>query len=107
MKKTLVPMLAVVAMLSLALTLFASQEPRPQARPEDAPQLVSATIKQVDTTGSTVMVETADKQQGTFTVDSQTKMTVNGKNAKLSDLKEGQQVKIAFNSEGKALSIDA
>ena len=36
MKKTLVPMLAVAAMLSFALTILASQE--------DAPQLVSATI---------------------------------------------------------------
>ena len=40
-------------------------------------------------------------------MDSKTKITVKGKKAKLSDLKEGQQVKIAFNKEGKALSIDA
>jgi hypothetical protein len=59
-KKTLVPMLAVAAMLSFALTILASQEPRPEARQEDAPQLVSATIKQVDTAGSTVMVETPE-----------------------------------------------
>ncbi|PYV87165.1 MAG: hypothetical protein DMG05_18055 [Acidobacteria bacterium] len=107
MKRTLVPMLAVVAMLSFALALFAAQERRPEARSEETPQLVSATIVQVDTTASTVMVETTDKQQGAFTVDSQTKITVKGKKARLADLKQGQQVKIAFNKEGKALSIDA
>ena len=106
MKKTLLPMLVMAAMFSFSLTIRASQE-RPEARQQDAPQLVSATIKQVDTAGSTVMVETSEKQQGTFTVDSQTKITVKGKKAKLSDLKEGQQVKIAFNKEGKALSIAA
>ena len=106
MKKTLLPMLVMAAMFSFSLTIRASQE-RPEARQQDAPQLVSATIKQVDTAGSTVMVETPEKQQGTFTVDSQTKITVKGKKAKLSDLKEGQQVKIAFNKEGKALSIAA
>jgi hypothetical protein len=69
--------------------------------------VVSATIKQVDTAGSTVTVETTDNRQGTLIVDSETKITVSGKTAKLSDLKEGQQAKIAFNRRGKALSIDA
>jgi Cu/Ag efflux protein CusF len=107
LKRIMVPMLLMLAMLSLGLTLVAAQEPKPGQGSEDTPQLIDATILQVDTAGNSVMVETPDKRQGTLTVDSQTKITVSGKKAKLSDLKEGQQAKIAFNKNGKALSIDA
>jgi len=99
-------MLAVMA-LGFGLTLFAAQQPSKDPGAQEAPQLVDATIVQVDTAGSSVTVETTDKRKGTLTVDSQTKITVSGKKAKLSDLKQGQQAKIAFNGQGKALSIDA
>jgi|RhiMetdeSRZDD1v2_1073273.scaffolds.fasta_scaffold47363_3 Cu/Ag efflux protein CusF len=102
----LVPMLTVMA-LSIGLTLFAVQQPKQEPGAQETPQLVDATILQVDTTGNSVTVETTDKRKGTLAVDSQTKITVSGKKAKLSDLKQGQQVKIAFNGQGKALSIDA
>ena len=106
MKRLLLPMLAVMA-LSCGLSLFAAQEPKQDPGAQHTPQLVDATILQVDTTGSSVTVETTDNRKGTLAVDSQTKITVGGKKAKLSDLKQGQQVKIAFNGQGKALSIDA
>jgi Cu/Ag efflux protein CusF len=107
MKRILVPMLAVMA-LSWGLTLFAAQEPKQEpGAQETTPQLIDATILQVDTAGNSVTVETTDKRKGTLTVDSQTKITVSGKKAELSDLKQGQQAKIAFNGQGKALSIDA
>jgi len=106
MKRILIPMLALVA-LSFGLTLFAVQQPTPAPGSQEAPQVVDATILQVDTAGNSVTVETTDKRKGTLTVDSQTKITVSGKKAKLADLKEGQQAKIAFNGQGKLLSIDA
>lgn len=107
MKRILVPGLAIVAMLSFGLTLLAAQEPKPGPSSEETPQLVDATILQVDTASNSVTVETTDKRRGTLAVDSQTKITVGGKKAKLSDLKQGQAAKIAFNNQGKALSIDA
>ena len=102
MKRTLIPMLALAAILGFSLARFSAQE----STSEDTPQLVSATIKQVDTTGNSIMVETTEHAESWFIVDSQTKITVNGKKASLADLKEGQPVKIAFNKQGKALSID-
>ena len=109
------PILALVAILCFGLTLVAvqnpSQEPSPEqgAResPQEAPQVIDATITQVDTASSSVTVETTDKRKGTLRVDSETKITINGKKSKLNDLKEGVQAKIAFNRQGKALSIDA
>jgi Cu/Ag efflux protein CusF len=106
MKRILVSMLAVMA-LSWGSTLIAAQEPKQEPGAQETPQLVDATILQVDTAGNSVTVETTDKRKGTLAVDSQTKITVNGKKAKLSDLKQGQQAKIAFNGQGKAISIDA
>jgi len=93
--------------LSFGLGLFAAQQPKEDPAAQEAPQLVDATILQVDTAGNSVTVQTTDNRKGTLAVDSQTKITVSGKKAKLSDLKQGQQVKIAFNGQGKALSIDA
>jgi Cu/Ag efflux protein CusF len=115
MKGIRAPILALVAMLCFGLTLAAiqnpsqepSQEQGTQESPQEAPQVVDATITQVDTTNSSVTVQTTDKRQGTLKVDSETKITINGKESKLSDLKEGVQAKIAFNRQGKALSIDA
>jgi Cu/Ag efflux protein CusF len=106
MKGTLVPILAVMA-LSVGLTLFAAQAPKPEPGAQEAPQLVDATILQVDTASNSITVQTTDQRKGTLTVDSQTKITVSGKKAKLSDLKQGQQAKIAFNQQGKVLYIDA
>ncbi len=107
MKKiTQVPMLALAAMLSFVLSAFAAQQATVEGKSDEA-QLIIATIKQVDTAAHTITIETKEQQQGTFTVDSQTTITVDGKKAKLSDLKEGQRAKIAFNNQGKALSIDA
>jgi Cu/Ag efflux protein CusF len=103
-------------MLCFGLTLVAIQKPSqdPSAEPgtqespqQEAPQVVQATITQVDTAYSSVTVETTDNRKGTLKVDSETKITINGKKSNLSDLKEGLQAKIAFNRQGKALSIDA
>jgi len=105
-KRTLVLIVAVAA-LSFGLTLFAAQQPKQEPGSQDVPQMVDATILQVDSAGGSVTVETADKRKGKLMVDSETRITVSGMKAKLSDLKEGQQAKIAFNGQGKALSIDA
>ena len=105
-KGTLILMLTVAA-LSFGFTLFAAQEPKQDPSSQDAPQMVDATILQVDTGGNSVTVQTADNRKGTLKVDSETRITVSGKKAKLSDLKQGQQAKIAFNGQGKALSISA
>ncbi len=108
MKRALVPLLALAAMLSLRMTSFSVQEPSSDpGAAQEAPQVVSATITQVDTASNSVTVETTDKRHGTLKVDSETKITIDGKKAKLSDLKQGLQAKIAFNRQGKALSIDA
>jgi Cu/Ag efflux protein CusF len=105
-KGTLMLMLTVAA-LSLGFALFAAQEPKQEPGSQDTPQMVEATILQVDTAGNSVTVQTTDNRKGTLKVDSETKITVSGKKAKLSDLKQGQQAKIAFNGQGKALSIAA
>jgi Cu/Ag efflux protein CusF len=109
-RKTLLPILTTVAILSFGLLVLAAQEPKEEPKQGSeggAPEVVDATILQVDATTNSVTVQTTDQRKGALTVDSQTKITVNGKKAKLSDLKEGQQAKIAFNKQGKALSIDA
>jgi hypothetical protein len=100
-------LILIVAALSFGLTLFAAQQPKEEPGSQDVPQMVDATILQVDSAGGSVTVETTDKRKGKLMVDSETRITVSGKRAKLSDLKEGQQAKIAFNGQGKALSIDA
>lgn len=107
MKKiTLVPMLVLAIVVGFALSTAAAQEPNKQPGAEE-PQLIMAVIKQVDTTAQTVTIETKEQQKGTFKVDSQTTITVDGKKATLADLKVGQRAKIAFNNQGKAISIDA
>ena len=54
---------------------------------------------QVDINSNLVAVETTDKRRGMLKVDSETKITVDGKTAKLSDSKQGMQAKIAFNRQ--------
>ena len=109
------PILALLGILCFGLTLMAVQNPSEEPSPEqgvqesrqEAPQVVDATITQVDTASNSVTVITSDKRKGTLKVDAETQITINGKKSQLSDLKEGTQAKIAFNRQGKALSIDA
>ena len=59
------------------------------------PQKLSATIKNIETvTDSVALVtlETSDTKETTYTVDSETKIRVNGKEGTVADLKTGQTV---------------
>ena len=112
MKKALFTvLLLLVATLSFEANAISAQEqsqnPPSEQGAQEAPQMIDVTIMQVDTAGSSVTVETTDKRKGTLKVDATTKITISGKKARLSDLKEGLQAKIAFNRQGVALSIDA
>ena len=106
MRNRIVPILFLAVLLSHTLSAIAAQESNRQGGSEET-QLIIAVITQVDTAAQTVTIETKEQQHGTFTVDSQTAITVDGKKASLADLKEGQRAKIAFDNQGRALSIDA
>jgi hypothetical protein len=98
MRQTLAPVLALALVLSFALTVLADEAA--------APTNMSCTIKQVDTVSNTVTVTSADAKESTFSVDVGAKITINGKDASLADLKEGQSVRLKVDGK-KVVSIQA
>jgi Cu/Ag efflux protein CusF len=98
MRQTLAPVLALALVLSFALTVLADEAA--------VPTNMSCTIKQVDTVSNTVTVTSADAKESTFSVDVGAKITINGKDASLADLKEGQSVRLKFDGK-KVVSIQA
>jgi hypothetical protein len=64
--------------------------------------------REVDTISKTVIVETVEKPQVAFSVDSTTEITVNGEKVTLADLKAGQTVSVYVEiRSGKVLATDA
>ena len=57
--------------------------------------------------GKLVMTDKDGKNQHTHLVATTTKITLNGKEAKLTDLKKGDAVKVTADPEGKIVSIAA
>ena len=105
-KNILVPVFVFAVVSNSGLSAFAAQQAVEENKSDEA-QMILAVIKRVDTVSHTITIETKEQRQGTFTVDSQTAITINGKKAAMAELKEGQRAKIAFNNQGKAISIDA
>jgi hypothetical protein len=67
------------------------------------PQLHKGTVVSA-TSGRLVMKDTAGKEQS-FTVDTTTKITINGKPGKLEDLQETMPIQVTIDEKGKTLSI--
>ncbi|MBI3466646.1 MAG: hypothetical protein HY000_26835 [Planctomycetes bacterium] len=67
---------------------------------------LEGTIKKVDANNSTVVVTGKDNKDATITVNKDAKVTLDGKAAKLSDLKEGQSAKVTHDNN-KATAVDA
>ena len=67
---------------------------------------LEGTVKKVDADKSTVVVTDKDKKDVTVTVNKDAKITLDGKKAKLADLKEGQAVKVTH-EDNKATEVEA
>jgi hypothetical protein len=67
---------------------------------------LEGTIKKVDGDKGTLVVTDKDKKEVTVTVNKDAKVTLDGKAAKLSDLKEGQTAKITH-EDNKASAVEA
>ncbi|MGE5608099.1 MAG: hypothetical protein ACM359_02490 [Bacillota bacterium] len=85
-------LLMVVAVLSL-VGVVQAQQPAKKTEKKDA-KTVAGQIVKVDGSKITVKSKGTDAKETTITVDDKTKITVDGKSAKLADLKEGQHVKV-------------
>lgn len=68
--------------------------------------VLEGTVKKVDTTKSCCLVVDKDKKDTLVELDKDTKITLDGKAAKLGDLKEGQKVKVTH-EKNKASAVDA
>lgn len=67
---------------------------------------LEGTIKKVEGDKSTIVVTDSNKKDVTVTVNKDAKITLDGKPAKLTDLKEGQTVKVTHES-AKASVVEA
>ena len=67
---------------------------------------MKGTIKKVDADKSSLVVTDKDKKDVTVTVNKDAKITLDGKEAKFADLKEGQTVKVT-EEDAKASAVDA
>jgi formylmethanofuran dehydrogenase subunit D len=57
--------------------------------------------------GKLVMTDKEGKNEHTHTVPATTKVTLDGKDAKLTDLKKGDSVKVTVDPEGRVVAIAA
>ncbi len=67
---------------------------------------LEGTIKKVDSDKNTIVVKAKGDKEVTVTVNKDAKVTLDGKDAKLTDLKEGQTVKITH-EDNKASAVEA
>ena len=115
-KNTLFARLALSILLSTPLAALAWQQqpapssPKPDAQieglsaPSAAP--VMGTLSKVDAAASMLTVKKADDKEQSFTLDSAAKITLDGKAATASQLKEGQKVSVTVDGD-KATSVSA
>ena len=68
--------------------------------------VLEGTLKKVDTTKNCCLVVDKDKKDVLVELEKDTKITLDGKAAKLADLKEGQKVKVTH-EKNKASAVDA
>lgn|SRR5512147_675371 len=72
--------------------------------PADPGNSVSAIVKNIDLAGSTLTVQTPEGIELAYSVDSRTKIVLNGQPGTLADLKAGQSVQIEAKGR-KAVTI--
>jgi membrane protein involved in colicin uptake len=81
---------------------FASAQDRPAGGQE-----LSGTIKEVSINVRRVTVETAQHQERIVSVEPETRIIVNGREAKIEELKPGQAVRVVLpNESSKAILIE-
>jgi hypothetical protein len=96
-------------MLGLALLSFVGIAQAAQAnKAAKGPKALNGTILKIDGTSITVKhpVKNADPKEVVVATDKDTKITLDGNEAKLADLKEGMRVKVTP-ATGTAKTIDA
>jgi biopolymer transport protein ExbD len=67
---------------------------------------LEGTIRKVDSGKSTLLITDKNKKEVTITVNKDAKVMLDGKAAKLSDLKEGQTAKVTH-EDNKASAVEA
>jgi hypothetical protein len=87
----------------------APSSPKPDAQVEGlaapAASQVMGTLSKVDATANLLTVKKADNQEQSFALDPAAKITLDGKAASISQLKEGQKVSITVDgTKAKAVS---
>jgi hypothetical protein len=98
-------------LISIVLSLT---EVVPQMAIQDAGKKeISGVIREISTNVHLLVVKVSEEKtvssetERSVSVEPETKITLNGKNATLSDLKEGQVVKVRFQGDSsKAVSIE-
>jgi biopolymer transport protein ExbD len=86
--------LVVLVVVMLGVSLIAMAAP------------VSGKIKSVDAEKSSITV-TVGEEDKAYTVNDGAKISIDGKDGKLADLKAGMNVKLTLNDDGKATAIEA
>jgi hypothetical protein len=104
MKKSFIAMLMLVAMVSIAFAADAPAKTEP-AKTEAAVE-VTGMIKAVDALKMGVTIVLADKKEAHYTLAKETKLMVDGKEAKITDLKADQPVTLKVEGK-KVISVDA
>lgn len=109
--KNIALMLASVAVLGLAVgTILADVAPDPYPRPQKSQSMYGTIAKAADEKGSLEVMPKDEKNGKTarkFTTNEKTAVTVDGKEAKVADLKEGMTVKITYFNFSLASKIEA
>ncbi len=98
MIKVLVTTLACVVAISLTstvITLSAQKE-----------QLITGTLKSVDSESNVITLETANGEHFTYSVDNTTRITIEGRPVRLADLNRGLTVNVEAEG-GKAIAIES
>ena len=89
---------------ALLLVLFASHPAGPiEIAPAGDPHMLKGTVVSA-TAGRLVMKDSGGKEHS-YSVDSVTKITVNGKPGKLEDLQETMPVQVTTDDKGKVLAV--
>jgi hypothetical protein len=88
----------------LAVTAFTATWAAP-AFAADEPNVMKGTVQSVKGNNLVVINKDGDKKPHTFAVPQTAKVTVDGKNAKLADLKAGQSVKVTTQKKDKGFVV--
>jgi hypothetical protein len=89
---------------AILLVLFATHPAGPiEIAPAGDPQLHKGTV--VSATDNRLVMKDSSGKEHSYTVDSVTKITVNGKPGRLEDLQETMPVQVTTDEKGKVLAV--